>query len=102
MPTYSGSQPIGVYTPTPTALPRQAARIAAAVSRRKQALRSAASGCVNGGTNRVFTCPARGAFVMTANAQRLSPGRICLDGSSILCGARLRLQCAVQIGRAHV
>src|SRR5207244_10451614 len=45
-------------------------KIAAAVSRRKHLFSSAASSGVSGGTNRVFTRPACGALVMTANAQR--------------------------------
>jgi hypothetical protein len=43
--------------------------MAAAVSRRKHLFSSAACSGVSGGTNRVFTRPACGALVMTANAQ---------------------------------
>src|SRR5262249_13443110 len=53
----------------------QALEIATAVSRRKHLFSSAASSGVSGGTNRVFTRPACGALVMTANAQRPCPPR---------------------------
>jgi hypothetical protein len=41
----------------------------AAMSRRKQILSSAASRAVKGGTSRVFTSPARGAFAISPSAQ---------------------------------
>ena len=79
---YSFSLPSGVKTPTPRAIvscssgrrPPQtlqvAREIASAISRKKQIFKSAASSGVSGGCNRVFTAPARGAFVMIASAQR--------------------------------
>src|ERR1700716_1217066 len=56
-------------------MPRARARvlacvIALVVSRRKQTFNAAASSGVNGGVSRVFTLPARGAFVMTLSAHR--------------------------------
>src|SRR5947209_1936991 len=70
----------------PTALLSQATWMAAAVSRRKHAFSWAASSWLNGGTNRVLTWPARGAFVITAKAQR-SAGAVGWLGSRILCDA---------------
>src|SRR5205807_9148777 len=63
-----------------------AREIALAVSRRKQTFNAAASSAVSGGCNRVFTAPARGAFVMIARAQ--DPGAIwwALERSRIRCG----------------
>src|SRR5439155_23029377 len=55
---------------SPTGQWPQAFEIAATVSRRKHLLSSAASSGVSGGTNRVFTRPACGAFVMIAKAQK--------------------------------
>src|ERR1041384_2144946 len=46
--------------------------IAAVVSRKKQRFNSAASAGRSGGVRRVLTSPGRGAFVMTARAQRPS------------------------------
>jgi hypothetical protein len=43
--------------------------MAAEISRRKQIFSAAASSLVSGGVSRVFTCPARGAFVMITRAQ---------------------------------
>src|SRR5262249_61890672 len=47
----------------------------AAVSRREHRLRAAASSGVNGGTSRVLTWPARGAFAITPRAHEPRGGR---------------------------
>src|SRR5690242_6511905 len=67
---------ISCFPPTwPAGRRLHAIVIAVAVSRRKHLFSSAACSGVRGGTNRVFTRPACGALVMTANAQRpLTPG----------------------------
>src|ERR1041384_4513046 len=67
-----------------------ACEIAAAVSRRKQVFKAAASSGDNGGVSRVFTRPASGALVITASAVRPENSRSLFDGSRTRCVAFIR------------
>ena len=64
--------------------------IAAAVSRRKQVFKDAASSGDNGGVSRVFTRPACGAFVITTSAIVPADMRSLFDGSRTRCIAFIR------------